>query len=132
MSEYFSLAEDPDAEPEPEIDISSFLAKQRAVLAPETNDTTPVTVSTAPSTGITLKEDDDDDDVDHTLSHLLSSKMKTSASSTSKARKGKQQEIEWDSSMEQMAQEKSKADAVRGTYLSFSPFIPNQNQNFVL
>ncbi|KDQ18662.1 hypothetical protein BOTBODRAFT_517974 [Botryobasidium botryosum FD-172 SS1] len=93
--------QDPEAEPEPEVDLSTFLSKQREAL----------TVKKIEAAQY-LHDDDDDDDVDHTLSHL-SSKMATPSVRNSRARKGKQQEIEWDNSMEQMAQEKSKADALR-------------------
>ncbi|PSS11039.1 hypothetical protein PHLCEN_2v3335 [Hermanssonia centrifuga] len=79
---------------EPEVDISTFLERQR--LSPQ------------PSTAPPPPDDDDDDDIDHTLAHLS-----PQARQDSKTRKGRVQQIEWDQSLEEMIRQKAAADAAR-------------------
>jgi hypothetical protein len=83
-----------EEEPEPEVDLSAFLARQR--LEPDD----------------TIVSKPDDDEVDHTLSHL------PSTSNTSKSRKNNVHIVEWDASLDELKREKEAAEAVRG--LKFS------------
>lgn len=83
-----------EEEPEPEIDLSAFLAKQQLK-----DDESP-----KPS----LHMDADEEDIDHALSSLSLS------SGTAKPRKNNTQTIQWDASMEELKKEKEAAEAVRG------------------
>ncbi|OJA20276.1 putative protein 28 [Rhizopogon vesiculosus] len=78
---------------EPEVDLSSFLAKQRL------SDVSEVTAG-VPQV--------DDDDVDHELAHISSHRNPPSTS-----QKGRVQTIEWDAELEEMSREKAAADASR-------------------
>ncbi|TCD63139.1 hypothetical protein EIP91_005898 [Steccherinum ochraceum] len=81
-----------DGEPivEPEVDLSSFLARQKLVDDP-------------PSPPLP----EDDDDVDTSIQIHSTSAVPVND------KKGKIQEIEWDESLEKMRQEKAAADAAR-------------------
>lgn len=79
---------------EPEIDLTSFLARQRLSDASET---TVVAVAQA-----------DDDDIDHDLAHISSHRIPPPTS-----QKGRVQAIEWDAELEEMSREKAAADANR-------------------
>ena len=79
---------------EPEVDLSSFLAKQRLS---DVSDMTEVV---------------NDDDVDHELAHISSHRNPPSTS-----QKGRVQTIEWDPELEEMSREKAAADASRGDLL---------------
>jgi hypothetical protein len=88
-----------EEEPEPEVDLSTFLERQRLTIQEDYT-----------------SHDEQDDDVDHTLSNLPSA-----SSSTPSARKNKTQTIEWDASMEDLKREKEAAEAVWGTSSSILP-----------
>ncbi|KAG2135386.1 uncharacterized protein EDB93DRAFT_826863 [Suillus bovinus] len=77
---------------EPEIDLTSFLARQRLSDAP-----TVVAVAQV-----------DDDDIDHELAHISSHRIQPPTS-----QKGRVQTIEWDAELEEMSREKAAADASR-------------------
>lgn len=82
--------------PEPEVDLSKFLERQRLDDA----------------AGPTLKPPEnqvDEDDVDHTLAHISGKGV-----SEPPSHKGKVQQIEWDPELEAMSQEKAAAEASRG------------------
>ncbi|TFK32927.1 hypothetical protein BDQ12DRAFT_691807 [Crucibulum laeve] len=83
-----------DGEPivEPEIDLSSFLERQK--------------ISDAPGPAL-IPEDEDDDDIDTSLSYIGS--MATNAAAISK--KGRVAQIEWDEKLEEMTREKAAAEA---------------------
>jgi len=82
---------DPDEEPEPEVDLSALMNRQRL-----DDDTQAV---------IGVPKVEADDDVDHSLSHFGSQAPLAN-------RKDRKAVIEWDESLEQMKQEKEKAEAV--------------------
>ncbi|KAF7365844.1 hypothetical protein MVEN_00458600 [Mycena venus] len=88
---------DSDGEPEvePEVDLSSFLERQRISDAPGP--------SILPSTADTA----DDDDVDHSLAHISSNGIKPVTS-----RKGKVEQIEWDEGLDELEREKASAEAI--------------------
>ncbi|KAG1750493.1 uncharacterized protein EDB91DRAFT_1244070 [Suillus paluster] len=79
---------------EPEIDLSSFLERQRL------SDVSEVTAAVAPPV--------DDDDIDHDLAHISSHRNPPPTS-----QKGRVQTIEWDAQLEEMSREKAAADASR-------------------
>ncbi|KAG2353122.1 hypothetical protein BDR07DRAFT_1615157 [Suillus spraguei] len=81
---------------EPEVDLSSFLARQRL------SDVSEMTVVAVP------RVDDDDDDIDHELAHISSHRIPPPIS-----QKGRVQAIEWDAELEEMSREKVAADANR-------------------
>ncbi|KAG1816853.1 uncharacterized protein BJ212DRAFT_178649 [Suillus subaureus] len=83
---------------EPEVDLSSFLARQRLSDLP--------TVVTVPRV--------DDDDVDHELAHISSHRVPPPTS-----QKGRVQVIEWDAELEEMSREKAVADASRDLKMRF-------------
>ncbi|KAF5325689.1 hypothetical protein D9611_000684 [Ephemerocybe angulata] len=87
---------DSDGEPivEPEVDLSSFLEKQKI------SDTTVVV-------GSEVKKFEEDE-VDQSLSHITSNPTKNTAD-----RKGKVQEIQWDRELEEMSRAKAAAEAQR-------------------
>ncbi|EED83644.1 predicted protein [Postia placenta Mad-698-R] len=74
---------------EPDIDLSSFLERQR--------------LSAQPSA---LLSPDEDEDVDHSLAHVVPATQTTVPS-----KKGKVQQVEWDASLEEMRREKAAAEA---------------------
>ncbi|KAH9887057.1 hypothetical protein C8Q73DRAFT_714543 [Cubamyces lactineus] len=77
---------------EPEVDLSSFLERQKQSEGP--------TSALVPS--------DEDDDVDTTLAHLTAQLKPPSQS-----KKGRVQQIEWDAELEELSREKAAADATR-------------------
>lgn len=79
---------------EPEVDLSSFLARQRLS---DVSETTVVALAQV-----------DDDDIDHELAHISSHRVPPSTS-----QKGRIQAIEWDAELEEMSREKAAADASR-------------------
>nr|GAT56444.1 predicted protein [Mycena chlorophos] len=85
---------DEDGEPivEPEVDLSSFLERQRI---------------SEPAADIEPAEDDDAD-IDHSLAHISSGNK--SAATT--GRKGKVKEIEWDEELESLERDKVSAEAI--------------------
>ncbi|KAJ6477902.1 hypothetical protein C8R47DRAFT_644518 [Mycena vitilis] len=87
---------DSDGEPEvePEVDLSSFLQRQR------------ISDVAGPSVLPTM-ESTDDDDVDHSLAHISSGGIKPVTS-----RKGKVEEIEWDDELDELEREKASAEAI--------------------
>lgn len=80
---------------EPEVDLSSFLERQR--LSPG-----PSVVAAPPA--------HDEDEVDPSLAHMV-----VGRSADANTKKGKMQEVQWDDSLERMSREKAAADAARGT-----------------
>ena len=98
-----SVLEDGE-EPESEVDIDSFLEKQRSKITAQDTSSSP-----NPPEGEN-NEDEEDDDVDHTIGPIQG----TRAQVDDGGKKSKKQVIEWDAQMEEMAREKEKADAVRG------------------
>jgi hypothetical protein len=84
-----------EVEPEPEVDLSSFLSKQR--LSP--NDVLP-------------PPPEDEDDVDTSLAHI-SSRPRLKAQS----KKGQVHQIEWDEQLDELSREKAAAEATRGEYI---------------
>jgi hypothetical protein len=81
---------------EPEVDLSSFLERQR------------ISDASGPSALPTV-ESADDDDVDHSLAHISSSGINPVPS-----RKGKVEEIEWDDELNELEREKASAEAIWG------------------
>ncbi|CAK5284652.1 unnamed protein product [Mycena citricolor] len=93
---------DSDGEPivEPEVDLSSFLERQR------------LEDPRAPPLGSSDRQhEDDEDDVDHSLDHISS--MPARSTNVLPNRKGKAQEIVWDDSLQVLSEEKQAADALR-------------------
>ncbi|PBK68287.1 hypothetical protein ARMSODRAFT_988798 [Armillaria solidipes] len=88
---------DSDGEPivEPEVDLSSFLGRQR--------------LSDDPASSLQATLPDDDDDVDHSLAHISSRGVGAEAPS----RKGKVEQIAWDDELDELSREKAIADANR-------------------
>jgi hypothetical protein len=80
---------------EPEIDLSSFLARQRLSDVSET-------------TVVAAVAQVDDNDIDHELAHISSHRVPPPMS-----QKGRIQAIEWDAELEEMSREKAAADASR-------------------
>jgi len=87
-----------DGEPvvEPEIDLSAFLEKQR--LSPQPSSAPPP---------------EEDDDIDTSIAQA------PGRAPASNVKKGKLQQIEWDSSLEELSREKAAADATRELKLRF-------------
>jgi len=79
---------------EPEVDLSSFLARQR--------------LSDVSESVVVVPRVDDDDDIDHELAHISSHRVPPPTS-----QKGRIQAIEWDAELEEMSREKAAADASR-------------------
>ncbi|KAG8922795.1 hypothetical protein FRC02_011613 [Tulasnella sp. 418] len=88
-----------DVEPEPEVDLSSFIEKQKL------SDASSPILSLSSGNTKKIGPDIDDDDIDHTLDHLFPS------SSKSHNNKGKHEVIEWDEEVEAMKQAKEQAEA---------------------
>ncbi|PBK87712.1 hypothetical protein ARMGADRAFT_452471 [Armillaria gallica] len=88
---------DSDGEPivEPEVDLSSFLGRQR--------------LSDNPASSLQATLPDDDDDVDHSLAHISSRGIGAEAPSW----KGKVEQIAWDDELDELSREKAIADANR-------------------
>ena len=95
LSHYHVLEGEPIVEPE--VDLSSFLEKQRI------SDPQP---SSAPPPA------DDDDDIDTSIAPVAG------RGPVSNVMKGKIQQVEWDSSLEELSREKAAADATRGALWS--------------
>lgn len=90
---------------EPEVDLSSFLERQRLssdlpTMEPATND---------------------EDDVDTTITHLV---FRPSAGSAAGNKKGKVQAVEWDAGLEDLSREKAAADASRGMRIIQLDILP--------
>ncbi|KAJ7046326.1 hypothetical protein C8F04DRAFT_1063958 [Mycena alexandri] len=87
---------DSDGEPEvePEVDLSSFLERQRISDEPALTPTDPV----------------DEGDVDHTLAHISSGGIAKTVGGSS--RKGKVEQIEWDDELDALEREKASAEAI--------------------
>lgn len=91
---------------EPEVDLSSFLERQR--------------ISDEPSAILNAaeeKKDYDEDDVDTSLAHISSNPSRSAAAASSK--KGKVEEIAWDDELDEMTREKKAAEANWGEYAWF-------------
>ncbi|KAF9477435.1 hypothetical protein BDN70DRAFT_110633 [Pholiota conissans] len=90
---------DSEGEPilEPEVDLSSFLERQR------------ISDEAGPTLRTVEKKDYDDDDVDTSLAHISSNPSRTIAQTSSK--KGKVEEITWDQDLDEMSREKQAAEA---------------------
>ncbi|KAI0341215.1 hypothetical protein BDW22DRAFT_1430350 [Trametopsis cervina] len=86
---------DSEGEPivEPEVDLSTFLERQR--------------VSEVPSV-VSPPVEEDDDDIDHSLDHLALGLKQAEVS-----KKGKVQQIAWDESLEELSRDKAAAEATR-------------------
>ena len=84
-----------EEEVEPEVDLSSFLEKQRLsdVASPELS-----------STLLTHAEDE----VDHSLAHISSRPQAT------QSKKGRIQTVRWDAELEELTREKAAAEATWG------------------
>ncbi|KAG7088939.1 hypothetical protein E1B28_012884 [Marasmius oreades] len=93
------LGSDGELVVEPEVDLSTFLAKQKISDVP------------GPSTRA-YEEDDDDDDVDHSLDHITSG-YRSNKFEVFDSRKGKLQEVSWDNELDELMREKESADAAR-------------------
>ncbi|KAI0651361.1 hypothetical protein C8Q79DRAFT_1004657 [Trametes meyenii] len=79
-----------EAEVEPEVDLSSFLERQRL------------------SSGPSVTQPEDDDDVDTSLAHITSR-----GKPPLQSKKGRVQQVEWDAELEELSREKAAADATR-------------------
>jgi hypothetical protein len=87
---------------EPEVDLSSFLERQR------------ISDEAGPTLRAAEKKDYDDDDVDTSLSYITSSSSRVPAQTAPK--KGKIEEIAWDESLDEMTREKKAAEATWGAH----------------
>ncbi|KAF8174228.1 hypothetical protein BJ912DRAFT_1033864 [Pholiota molesta] len=90
---------DSDGEPilEPEVDLSSFLERQR------------ISDEAGPTLRAAEKKDYDDDDVDTSLAHITSNASRSATQTASK--KGKVEEITWDEDLDEMSRKKKAAEA---------------------
>lgn len=86
-----------EEEVEPEVDLSSFLERQRL------SDSSPGPSSAPPPP--------DEGEVDESLAHISSRSHKQPQS-----KKGKVQTIEWDESLDEMTREKAAAEAAWGMF----------------
>ncbi|KAG7443816.1 uncharacterized protein BT62DRAFT_934772 [Guyanagaster necrorhizus] len=88
---------DSDGEPiiEPEVDLSSFLQRQK--------------LSDNPGSSLQTIPPDNNDDIDHSLAHISSRGIGSEAPS----RKGKVEQIVWDDELDELSREKAVADANR-------------------
>ena len=84
---------------EPEVDLTTFLEKQR-------QDPEPSAVA-APLTH-------DEDEIDASLAHMV-----IGGAEDVHTKKGKVQQMQWDASLEEMSREKAAADAARGAWYHF-------------
>lgn len=78
---------------EPEVDLSSFLERQR--LSPQPSSAPP--------------PPEEDEDIDTSLAHLVPRQSRAAQS-----KKGKAQQIEWDAGLEELSREKAAAEAKWG------------------
>ncbi|KAI0087572.1 hypothetical protein BDY19DRAFT_892967 [Irpex rosettiformis] len=101
---------DSEGEPivEPEVDLSSFLERQR--------------LSDAPLVTASIPEDEDD--IDHSLAHLAAGTKNTESS-----KKGKVHEISWDASLEEMSREKAAAEATRDLKARFKAKVEKERSS---
>ncbi|KAF8963260.1 hypothetical protein BDZ97DRAFT_1661830 [Flammula alnicola] len=90
---------DSDGEPvvEPEVDLSTFLEKQR------------ISDEAGPTLRVAEKKDYDDEDVDTSLAHISSNPSRIPGEAASK--KGKVEQIAWDEELDEMNKEKKAAEA---------------------
>ncbi|THH04134.1 hypothetical protein EW145_g5745 [Phellinidium pouzarii] len=105
------LNSDGEVEKEPEVDLASFLERQRL---------------DDPGVSLTLLEPGenvDDDDVDESLAHLTP-KLSTGL----KSYKGKVRTIEWNEELEEIRKEKEIADANRGNTVEAPPLPIERSQ----
>ena len=93
-----------EPEVEPEVDLSNFLARQKL------DDSDSLKVPGVP-------QEDDEEEVDESISHLLRGEA-----TSSRPRKGKVVQIDWDQQLDDISREKAAADANRGIYVSSSIF----------
>ncbi|KAI0920346.1 hypothetical protein AcV5_010110 [Taiwanofungus camphoratus] len=89
---------------EPEVDLSSFLERQR--LSPQPSSAPP--------------PPDEDEDIDTSLAHLIPRQSRAAQS-----KKGKVQQIEWDVGLDELSREKAAAEAKRGKYI-FTTLLSDQ------
>ena len=115
MSSLFAL--DPDEEPEPEVDLTAFLERQRAATSEDPS--IPGTSSKSPP----LQQDtgalgpEEGDGIDHELEQMMRAASLDGARKnykTANSRKNNKQVLEWDDEMEKMQREKTAAEALRG------------------
>ncbi|KAH8114857.1 hypothetical protein DFH11DRAFT_1469446, partial [Phellopilus nigrolimitatus] len=97
-----ALNSDGEVDREPEVDISTFMARQRL---DDLNES---------SNPLVLGHDDDSDDIDASLAHLV-----PKSSAAPRNLKGKVQTIEWDEELEEIRREKEVADANRDLKMRF-------------
>ena len=83
-----------EVEPEPEVNLSTFLEKQRS--------------SDLPARSTPLVEVDHAEDVDLTLAHI------SSRPAVSQSKKGQVKQINWDEQLEDLNREKAAAEAAQG------------------
>ncbi|PPQ96633.1 hypothetical protein CVT26_010673 [Gymnopilus dilepis] len=90
---------DSDGEPivEPEVDLSSFLERQR------------ISDEAGPSLRLAEKKDYDENDVDTSLAHITSNPSLLPSQASLK--KGKVEQISWDAELDEMTREKQAAEA---------------------
>jgi len=121
---------DPDEEPEPGVDLSAFLEKQRARASADANDLSIIGAASAnppakgasTSAGVNTSYDasstQDEGEVDHELEKMMLSVQiggrKGGAQALPFDRKNNKQVLEWDEEMEAMQREKTAAEAMRG------------------
>ena len=122
---------DPDEEPEPGVDLSAFLEKQRTrASADDAGDISIIGAASAnhpakgasTSAGVNVGYDassaQDEGEVDYELERMMFSVQmggrKGNAQTLSLNRKNNKQVLEWDEEMETMQREKTAAEAMRG------------------
>lgn len=118
---------DPEDEPEPEVDLSAFLERQRATLDQEQNSIAssstlsqdlngrPKNILSSSSSPLVGTETQDDE-IDHELEQMMNAThVNSKTSDAAHSRKNNKQVLEWDQSMEEMQREKKAAEAMRGT-----------------
>lgn len=118
---------DPEEEPESEVDLTSFLERQKAadlntpILGTSSahTPTSPSSSSLHPSKGQDGK-DEDGDGIDRDLERLILTTRLASGKQAGKQadeRKNNKQVLEWDEEMESMQREKVAAEAMRGAHM---------------
>lgn len=100
-----------EPEIEPEVDLAAFLEKQRLT------DTTHTDAS----------PQDEEDEVDQTMAHITS---RSQRAGNTLSRKGKVEQIEWDSEIDRMSREKAAAEATWGKSIVTSSSLQTQNTHF--
>jgi hypothetical protein len=91
--------------PEPEVDLSAFLARQRLQ-----DDASP-NLSLAPPV-----DDVELNDIDRSLGHITTARIASRSENPLENRKNKIQRVKWDRELEEMKREKEEADAQRGPW----------------